>query len=157
MRFHVDRDGTHSPMQHGLLRRGRHQRIDAEQQPPGRSRQATGKPVSPIRVGRYRFTGVANRIGHDPAARPQSGRQPSGNADTDDAGHTAGELIEHCFQPHMIAAASNGLDTRSGKHAPFPFQSGDREDHHMPQATRRSLVRRRLRYRANAHSGKNLG
>jgi len=145
MRFHVDCDSTDSPMERGLLRRGRHQGIDAEQHPSSRSRQATGKPVSPIRVGRHLFTGVANRIGHDPAARLQSRLQPSGDADTDNAGHTAGELIECRFQPHMIAAASNNLNTRSGKDAPFAFQSGDREDHHMPQATRRTLARRRLR------------
>jgi hypothetical protein len=132
MRFHVDSHSTDRPMERGLLRRSRHQGIDAEQQPLGRSRQATGKPVGPLRVGRYRFAGVANRIGHDPVARSQSGLQPSGDANTDNAGHTAGELIERCFQSHMIAAAGNGLNARSGKHAPFPFQSGDREDHHMP-------------------------
>jgi hypothetical protein len=48
-----------------------------------------------------------------------------------------------------IIAAEHDLDARigagAGEDPPFALKAGDREDHHIPQATRWLLARRRLR------------
>ena len=44
-----------------------------------------------------------------------------------------------------IVAAEHDLDAGAGEDPPFALKAGDREDHHMPHATRRLLARRRLR------------
>ena len=65
------------------------------------------------------------------------------------------QIMDGEMSPVMIAALTMGLvgkvvahdelDAGAGKQAPFALQAGDRENGHMPKATRRSLARRRLR------------
>jgi hypothetical protein len=84
-------------------------------------------------------------IGDDPLADLQPGRQSSGYADTDDAACPDSEPLKRRFQPRMIAATGDGLDIGAGDDAPLALQSSGGKDHHMPWATRRTLLRRRLR------------
>ena len=125
--------------------RVRHHGVRPEHQSPGRFRQTSGQPARPQRIGRYGHIVDKHGIGHDPLAGLQSGRQPAGDADADDAARPGGEPVKHRFQPRMIAATGDGLDVRAGDNAPFPLQAGGGKDHHMPWATRRTLPRRRLR------------
>ena len=119
--------------------------VRAEQQSPEDTRQTPGQSIGPRRICRHRHAVDMHGIGDDPLPDLQSRRQSSGDADTDDATCPGGQPVKRRFQAKMIAAADNDLDVAAGDDASFTLQSGGGKDHHMPWATRRTLLRRRLR------------
>ncbi len=143
--FHIDRKRAGRAMQLGFLGRIQNDGVHAQQWTPGCLRQSRGEALDPRRIARYRFAIGQYRVGQHPVAPRAIGCEPACDTDADEAARRGRVRFEQALEPLVVAAAYDDLGAGSGDDPPFALQPDDSEDHHMPCAMRRPLVRRRLR------------